>query len=100
MPYTESELVYNQFYQDVINRDEVGYKEFRDEYISNWSGSDGPLQDTNGIILLFEKIVDGEGSYGDSYEHENQKISANSTYFIYDASDEINNIIDREFLEL
>jgi hypothetical protein len=100
MPYTESELVYNQFYQDVINRDEVGYKEFRDTHISNWSGGPGPLRDTDGTILLFEKIVDGEGSYGDSYEHENQKISANSTYFIYDASDEINNIIDREFLEL
>tara|TARA_Y100000310_G_scaffold145449_1_gene144785 strand:+ start:178 stop:474 length:297 start_codon:yes stop_codon:yes gene_type:complete len=98
MPYTEPELVYNQFYQDVINRDEVGYKEFRDKYISKWTG--GPLRDTDSTILLFEKIVEGEGSYGDSYEHESQKISSNSTYFIYDESDEINNIIDREFLEL
>ena len=98
MPYIESELEFNQYYQSIINRDEVGYKEIRDDIISRWT--DGPLRDTNGIIFLFEKIVDGEGSYGDSYEHENQKISANSTYFIYDASDEINNIIDREFLEL
>ena len=98
MPYTEAELVYNQFYQDVINRDEVGYKEFRDKHISMWSS--GPLRDTDSTILLFEKIVEGEGSYGDSYEHESQKISSNSTYFVYDQSDEINNIIDREFSEL
>ena len=100
MPYIESELEFNQYYQNIINRDEVGYKEIRDEYISNWSGGPGPLRDTNGIILLFEEIVVGEGSYGDSYEHENQKILANSTYFVYDQSDEINNIIDREFSEL
>ena len=98
MPYIESELTYNQHYQSIIKRDEVGYKEIRDDIISRWTG--GPLRDTNGIILLFEKIVEGEGSYGDSYEHENQKISANSTYFVYDQSDEINNIIDREFSEL
>jgi len=98
MPYIESELEFNQYYQSIINRDEVGYKEIRDDIISRWT--DGPLRDTNGIIFLFEKIVDGEGSYGDSYEHENQKISANSTYFVYDQSDEINNIIDREFSEL
>ncbi len=98
MPYIESELEFNQYYQSIINRDEVGYKEIRDDIISRWT--DGPLRDTNGIILLFEKIVEGEGSYGDSYENENQKISANSTYFVYDQSDEINNIIDREFSEL
>ena len=98
MPYTESELEFNQFYQNIIKRDEVGYEEFRDEYISNWSS--GPLRDENNTILLFEKIVEGEGSYGDSYEHESQKISLNSTYFVYDQSDEINNIIDREFSEL
>ena len=98
MPYIESELEFNQYYQNIINRDEVGYKEIRDKHTSKWTV--GPLRDTNGIILLFEKIVDGEGSYGDSYEHENQKISANTTYFVYDQSDEINNIIDREFSEL
>ena len=98
MPYTESELEFNQFYQNIIKRDEVGYEEFRDEYISNWSS--GPLRDENNNILLFEKIVEGEGSYGDSYEHDSQTILRNSTYFIYDQSDEINNIIDREFSEL
>ena len=98
MPYIESELEFNQYYQSIINRDEVGYKEIRDDIISRWT--DGPLRDTNGIIFLFEKIVAGEGSYGDSYDNENQKILANSTYFVYDQSDEINNIIDREFSEL
>ena len=98
MPYIESELTYNQHYQSIIKRDEVGYKEIRAEHISEWDV--GPLRDDNGTILLFEKIVEGEGSYGDSYEHESQKISSNSTYFIYDQSDEINNIIDREFSEL
>ena len=98
MPYIESELEFNQYYQNIINRDEIGYKEIRDDIISRWIS--GTLRDTDGTILLFEKIVDGEGSYGDSYEHENQKISANSTYFVYDQSDEINNIIDREFTEL
>ena len=98
MPYTESELEFNQFYQNIIKRDEVGYIEIRDEYISNWSG--GPLRDTDGTILLFEKIVVGEGSYGESYVHNSQTILHNSTYFIYDQEDEINNVIDREFSEL
>ena len=98
MPYTESELEFNQFYQNIIKRDEAGYKEFRDDIISRWGG--GPLRNENNTILLFEKIVEDEGSYGDSYEHESQKISSNSTYFVYDQSDEINNIIDREFSEL
>ena len=98
MPYIESELEFNQYYQNIINRDEVGYKEIRDDIISRWTG--GPLRDENNTILLFEKIIEGEGSYGDSYEHESQKIISNSTYFVYDQSDEINNIIDREFSEL
>ena len=98
MPYIESELTYNQHYQNIINRDEAGYKEFRDNIILKWTS--GPLRDNGNTILLFEKIVEGEGSYGDSYEHESQKISLNLTYFVYDQSDEINNIIDREFSEL
>jgi hypothetical protein len=100
MPYIESELEFNQYYQNIINRDEVGYKEIRDEYISNWSGGPGPLRDTNGIILLFEEIVNGQGSFGDSYNHQSQKLQFEDKYFIYDQSDEINNIIDREFSEL
>ena len=98
MPYTEQELEDLQFYQNFEQRDELGYIELRNKYINNWST--GVLRDESGTIILFEKLVEGEGSYGDSYEHESQQLSFESKYFVYDQSDEINNIIDREFSEL
>ena len=98
MPYTEQELENLQFYQNFEKRDEVKYEILKNEYISKWSN--GVLRDESGTIILFEKLVEGEGSYGDSYNHQSQQLSFESKYFVYDQSDEINNIIDREFSEL
>ena len=101
MPYTESELKINEFYQEVARRDEKDYKEKRDVFLNNWSS--GQLRDNNGTIILFEEIVDGEGSTGNSYVHQSQKLIIDSTvgYFDYDKTEpQLDNIIDRKFSEL
>ena len=101
MPYTESELKTNEFYQEVARRDEKDYKEKRDVFLSSWSS--GQLRDNNGTVILFEEIVDGEGSTGNSYVHQSQKLTIDSTvgYFDYDKTEpQLSNTIDREFSEL
>tara|TARA_Y100000034_G_scaffold49197_1_gene60823 strand:+ start:179 stop:490 length:312 start_codon:yes stop_codon:yes gene_type:complete len=103
MPYTESELETNEFYQEFARRDEKEYKEKRDVFLNNWSV--GLLRDNNGTIILFEEIVDGEGSIGNSYVHPSQKINIESYitigYFDYDKTEpQLDNLIDREFSEL
>ena len=101
MPYTESELKTNEFYQEVARRDEKDYKEKRDVFLSSWSS--GQLRDNNGTVILFEEIVDGEGSTGNSYVHPSQKLIVDKTvgYFNYDKTEpQLDNIIDREFSEL
>ena len=101
MPYTESELKTNEFYQEVARRDEKDYKEKRDVFLSSWSS--GQLRDNNGTVILFEEIVDGEGSAGNSYVHQSQKLIIDPTlgYFDYDKTEpQLSNTIDREFSEL
>ena len=101
MPYTETELKTNEFYQEFVRRDEKDYKEKRNVFLNNWSS--GQLRDKNGTIILFEDIVDGEGSTGNSYVHQSQKLIIDSTigYFDYDKTEpQLGNIIDREFSEL
>ena len=101
MPYTESELETNEFYQEFARRDEKEYKEKRDVFLNNWSV--GLLRDNKGTILLFEEIVDGEGSAGNSYGHQSQKLEVDPDigYFDYDKTEpQLDNLIDREFSEL
>ena len=101
MPYTESELKTNEFYQEVVRRDENDYKEKRSVFLSNWSS--GQLRDANGTIILFEEIVDGEGSTGNSYGHQSQKLSIDTEvgYFDYAKTQpNLDNVVDREFSEL
>ena len=101
MPYTESELKTNEFYQEVASRDEKNYKEKRDVFLNNWIG--GQLRDDSGTIILFEEIVDGEGSVGNSYLHQSQKLIIDTTvgYFDYTKTQpELDNVIDRAFSEL
>tara|TARA_Y100000034_G_scaffold73640_1_gene88581 strand:+ start:204 stop:509 length:306 start_codon:yes stop_codon:yes gene_type:complete len=101
MPYTESELKTNEFYQEVARRDEKDYKEKRDVFLKDWNG--GSLRDGNRTIILFEEIVDGEGSTGNSYGHQSQKLIIDTTvgYFDYDKTQpDLDNVIDREFSEL
>ena len=101
MPYTQDELKVNDFYQEVARRDEKDYKEKRDIFLKDWTI--GSLRDRNGTIILFEEIIDGEGSIGNSYVHQSQKITIDPTigYFGYDKTQpELDNVIDRVFSEL
>ena len=67
------------------------------EWIESGNISDGILRDYAGTILLFEAISFGEGS-GTSYPH-NHQLPWTRGWFIYDDTEELNNIIDREFTE-
>ena len=101
MPYTKEELKTNEFYQKVARKDEKEYKEKRDIFLKDWIG--GPLRDNNGTIILYEEIIDGEGSIGNSYNHDSQKIAIDpkAGFFKYEKTEpELDNIIDREFSEL
>ena len=101
MPYTESELETNEFYQEFARRDEKDYKEKRAVFLNSWSS--GQLRDNNGTVILFEEIVDGEGSTGNSYVHQSQKLIIDTEigYFDYDKTEpQLDNLIDREFSEL
>ena len=101
MPYTESELKINEFYQEVVKRDEKDYKEKRNVFLNSWSS--GQLRDVNGTIILFEEIVDGEGSTGNSYGHQSQKLIIDTSvgYFDYTKTQpDLDNVVDREFSEL
>ena len=101
MPYTESELKINEFYQEVARRDEKNYKEKRDVFLKDWIS--GTLRDDSGTIILFEEIIDGEGSTGNGFIHQSQKITIDPTigYFGYDKTQpELDNVIDRVFSEL
>tara|TARA_Y100000034_G_C6706791_1_gene311991 strand:- start:243 stop:548 length:306 start_codon:yes stop_codon:yes gene_type:complete len=101
MPYTETELKTNEFYQEFARKDEKNYKENRTIFLEDWEG--GLLRDYDRTIILFEEIVDGEGSTGNSYVHQSQTLIIDPTigYFDYDKTEpELDNIIDREFSEL
>ena len=101
MPYTETELKTNEFYQEFAKKDEKDYKEKRNVFLNNWNS--GQLRDSNGTIILFEDIVDGEGSTGNGFIHQSQKITIDPTigYFGYNKTQpELDNVIDRVFSEL
>jgi|TARA_Y100000296_G_C5013916_1_gene176511 hypothetical protein len=101
MPYTKEELESLEFYQEIARRDEIKYQRTIDrktlEWIESGNISDGILRDYAGTILLFEAISFGEGS-GTSYPH-NHQLPWTRGWFIYDDTEELNNIIDREFTE-
>ena len=66
MPYTQEELQQNEYYQNLINRDEQAYEEqrelYRTAFLDNGGENDGSLlvRDSDGTILLFENPVSGE----------------------------------------
>ena len=66
MPYTQEELQQNEYYQNLITREEQAYEEHRELYrtafLDNGGENDGSLlvRDSDGTILLFENPVSGE----------------------------------------
>ena len=101
MPYSTDELTNLPFYQDLIRQDEAKYLELIDKRTDSGTVSNGVLRDPNsGNIILFEKIIDGQGTDGTSHT-ENHTLSYEEGYFDYeDTEEELNKIIKREFTEL
>jgi len=101
MPYSKDELTNLPFYQALVRQDEARYLELIDKRTDSGTVSNGVLRDPNSRnIILFEKIIDGQGTDGTSYEI-NHALNYIDGYFDYeDIEEELNKIIDREFTEL
>tara|TARA_B100000287_G_scaffold427572_1_gene477418 strand:- start:1005 stop:1307 length:303 start_codon:yes stop_codon:yes gene_type:complete len=99
MPYTKNELDELPFYQELTTKDESSYLDMINEKTENGLVTDGILRDKNSKkILLFEKIIPGQGTDESSYP-ENYTISWTEQYFKYEKTEEINKVIKREFTE-
>ena len=99
MPYTKDELNNLPFYQSLANQDEAKYLEQIQKITESGDISDGILRDTQSKqIILFEKIISGQGTDGTSHP-ENHLLGWTRGWFIYEENEELNNIIDREFTE-
>ena len=101
MPYSKDELTNLPFYQALIRQDEAKYKGSIDKRTDSGTIRRGVLRDPkSGNIILFEKIIDGQGTDGTSHT-ENHTLSYEEGYFDYeDTEEELNKIIKREFTEL
>ncbi len=101
MPYSTDELDNLPFYQSLIRQDEAKYLELIDKRTDSGVVRKGVLRDPNSRnIILFEKIIDGQGTDGTSHP-ENYTLSYEEGYFDYeDTEEELNKIIKREFTEL
>ena len=103
MPYSTDELDNLPFYQALIRQDEAKYLELIDKRTDSGTVSNGVLRDPNsGNIILFEKIIDGQGTDGTSYTvGDLHTLNYTDGYFDYeDTEEELNKIIKREFTEL
>ena len=102
MPYTKEELVNHQYYQEIEREDEVKYVEMIQKKVQSGNISDGTLRDpVSRNILLFERILPGQGTDGTSYTvGDLHTIEYEDGYFDYEEGEELNNILDREFTEL
>ena len=102
MPYTKEELVNHQYYQELEREDEVKYVEMIQKKVQSGNISDGTLRDpVSRNILLFERILPGQGTDGTRYTvGDLHTIEYEDGYFDYEETEELNNILDREFTEL
>ena len=99
MPYTTGSLATNTFYQEIARRDEVEYKKLIEERTTSGVVENGVLRDRkNKKIILFEKIIPGEGTDGTSH-FPNHSRSYEDGYFKYEETEDTNKIINREFTE-
>jgi len=100
MPYSKDELQNLPFYQGLITKDESEYLKLIEKRSQSCSTDDGILRDKKSRnIILFENIVPGQGTDGQSHP-ENNTLSYQEGYWIYEDSEEINKIFAREFTEL
>tara|TARA_Y100001963_G_scaffold131691_1_gene189387 strand:+ start:364 stop:684 length:321 start_codon:yes stop_codon:yes gene_type:complete len=106
MPYTKDELndpkskAYT-FYSSLKTKDESKYLELVDKMTTSGDTTDGVLRNKKGgKIILFEKIIPGEGSDGTSHTSNHTIAIPQHGYFKYEETPEINKIIDREITEL
>ena len=98
MPYTKEELNNLEFYQNLSRRDEQEYLGKISKTTDEGDTNGGILRDKGGNIILFEKIIPGQGTDGTSHPF-NHLLSWTRGWFIYEENEELNNIIDREFTE-
>jgi hypothetical protein len=101
MPYTKEELKNHQYYQEIERADEVKYLQMIKNRTESGVKNDGVLRDKNSRnILLFERIITGQGTDGTSYTvGDLHTIEYEDGYFDYEEGEELNKIIDREFTE-
>ena len=101
MPYTKEELKNHQYYQEIERSDEIKYLQMIKNRIESGETSGGVLRDKNSRnILLFERIITGQGTDGTSYiVGDLHTIEYEDGYFDYEEGEGLNNIIDREFTE-
>jgi len=101
MPYTKEELVNHQYYQEIKREDEVAYLQRIQNRVQSRDIEETTLRDPNSKnILLFERIIPGQGSDGTSYiVGDLHTIEYEDAYFDYEEGGELNAIIDREFTE-
>ena len=106
MPYTKDELndpkskAYT-FYSSLKTKDESKFLELVDKMTTSGDTTDGVLRNKKGgKIILFEKIIPGEGSDGTSHTSNHTIAIPQHGYFKYEETPEINKIIDREITEL
>jgi|ETNmetMinimDraft_15_1059895.scaffolds.fasta_scaffold30986_2 hypothetical protein len=106
MPYTKDELKNPQsniytFYSALATEDEDKYSDLIEKKTEVGDLSDGILREKKtGKVILFEKIIPGEGTDGTSHPENNTITVPEHGYFQYEESEDINKIIDREFTEL
>lgn len=98
MPYTKDELDNLPFYQGLITKDEAEYLNMIEKKTAAGTLEDGILREKNGKIILFEKIIPGEGTDGTS-NPENHTLSYQDGYFKYEETEDTKKIIKREFTE-
>ena len=100
MPYSKNELENLPFYQDLVTGDEAKYLEMIAKKTETGTVEDGVLRENvGGKIVLFDKIVPGQGTDGTSFP-ANHTLSYTGGYFKYEENEETSKIIKREFTEL
>ena len=98
MPYTKDDLDNLPFYQELITKDESNYLNIIEKRTNEGILDDGILRDKSGKIILFEKIIPGEGTDGTS-NPENHTLPYHDGYFKYEETEDTKKIIKREFTE-
>jgi hypothetical protein len=98
MPYSTEELKTLEFYQELARKDESKYLDTIENKTSAGYIDGTILRDQSGNIILFEKIIPGQGTDGTSYT-ENHILSYVDGYWIYEENEELDKIIKREFTE-